>query len=100
MRNLLGLTALLFFGCEAPKPQQSTATHYDVGAIHRAVTTDSAEAQVWFDRGLGLTYGFNHGEAIACFERAAAADPGCAMAYWGKAYALGPNYNDPAPGPE
>ncbi|MHC4409381.1 MAG: tetratricopeptide repeat protein [Planctomycetota bacterium] len=100
MRNLLGLTALLLFGCEAPETRQSTPTHYDVGAIHRAVTTGSAEAQVWFDRGLGLTYGFNHGEAIACFERAAAADPGCAMAYWGKAYSLGPNYNDPAPSPE
>src|SRR5690606_7509593 len=34
-------------------------------------------------------------EAVACFDRAAAADPGCAMAYWGKAYALGCNYNKP-----
>lgn len=68
--------------------------HYDVGVVHREVTTSSPEAQLWFDRGLGLAYGFNHEEAAACFERAAEADPGCAMCHWGKAYVLGPNYNN------
>ena len=34
-------------------------------------------------------------EAAACFERAIEADPGCALAHWGLAYALGPNYNKP-----
>ena len=43
---------------------------------------------------MSLAYGFNHEEAIACFERAAEADPDCAMCDWGKAYALGPNYNN------
>ena len=33
-------------------------------------------------------------------ERAIAADPSCAMAYWGKAYALGPNYNSQVMSPE
>jgi hypothetical protein len=47
----------------------------------------------WFDRGLNWTYGFHHAEAIACFRRAAEADPDCAMAWWGIAYATGPNYN-------
>ena len=69
--------------------------YYDLGAFGRPVTTSSAEAQLWFDRGLAWAYGFNHEEAVACFEAAAAADPGCAMAYWGIAYALGPNYNKP-----
>ena len=68
---------------------------YDLGAYSRKVTTDSAEAQCWFDRGLNWLYGFNHKEAIACFERAAEADPDCAMAHWGHAYAAGPNYNMP-----
>ena len=68
---------------------------YDLGDFHRAVTTGSAAAAIWFDRGLIWTYGFNHEEAVVCFERAAAADPDCAMAYWGIAYALGPNYNKP-----
>ncbi|MBX2884724.1 MAG: hypothetical protein KTR32_32515 [Granulosicoccus sp.] len=40
-------------------------------------------------------YGYNHEEAIVCFERALDLDPGCAMAHWGIAYAVGPNYNKP-----
>ncbi|MFD9462651.1 hypothetical protein [Streptomyces sp. NPDC060027] len=69
--------------------------YYDLGTHGRPVTTSSAEAQLWFDRGLVWSYAFHHEEAVACFEAAAAADPDCAMAYWGIAYALGPNYNKP-----
>ncbi|KUM95730.1 hypothetical protein AQI88_16445 [Streptomyces cellostaticus] len=69
--------------------------YYDLGPYSRPVTTSSPEAQLWFDRGLIWTYAFNHEEAVSCFEAAAAADPGCAMAHWGIAYALGPNYNKP-----
>lgn len=68
---------------------------YDLGRHSRRVTTSSPEAQSWFDRGLIWAYAFNHEEAVRCFERAAAADPDCAMADWGVAYALGPNYNKP-----
>lgn len=74
---------------------QNMTEYYDLGTHHRAVTTNSQEAQTWFDRGLVWCYGFNHEEAAACFERAIAEDPDCAMAYWGLAYALGPNYNKP-----
>ncbi len=73
----------------------SIVEYYDLGGFGRPVTTSSAQAQLWFDRGLAWTYAFNHEEAVACFEAAAAADPGCAMAHWGIAYALGPNYNKP-----
>jgi tetratricopeptide (TPR) repeat protein len=69
--------------------------YFDLGAYGRTVTTSSPEAQTWFDRGLNWTYAYNHGEAIACFQKAAEADPGCAMAWWGIAYAAGPNYNLP-----
>ncbi|MEU0588414.1 hypothetical protein [Streptomyces sp. NPDC006132] len=69
--------------------------YYDLGTHSRPVTTSSTEAQLWFDRGLVWTYAFHHEEAVACFEKAAAADPECAMAHWGIAYALGPNYNKP-----
>ncbi|MGC9438258.1 hypothetical protein [Streptomyces sp. WG5] len=69
--------------------------YYDLGTHGRTVTTSSPEAQRWFDRGLVWTYAFHHEEAVACFETAAAADPDCAMAHWGIAYALGPNYNKP-----
>jgi tetratricopeptide (TPR) repeat protein len=69
--------------------------YFDLGGYGRPVTTDSDRAQTWLDRGLVWAYAFNHEEAAACFERAAEADPGCAMAYWGLAYAVGPNYNKP-----
>ena len=69
--------------------------YYDLGKYSREVTTDSKEAQKWFDRGLIWTYGYNHEEAISCFEKALEADTDCAMAYWGIAYAIGPNYNKP-----
>jgi tetratricopeptide (TPR) repeat protein len=69
--------------------------YFDLGSHTRSVRTTDPEAQRWFDRGLIWCYGFNHEEAVRCFEAAAEADPGCAMAYWGIAYALGPNYNKP-----
>lgn len=68
---------------------------YDLGRYSRKVTTRSDAAQTWFDRGLTWLYGFNHKEAIVCFQHAAEADPACAMAHWGHAYAAGPNYNMP-----
>ena len=71
------------------------SAYYDLGDHGRAVTTASPQAQLWFDRGLAWTWGFNHDEAVACFSHAREADPGCAMAWWGIAHALGPNYNKP-----
>ena len=68
---------------------------YDLGPYSRTVTTRSAQAQRWFDRGLNWCFGYHHEEAIACFENALKADPNCAMAHWGVAYAAGPNYNFP-----
>ncbi|KAK2736736.1 hypothetical protein FQN57_000584 [Myotisia sp. PD_48] len=73
----------------------SPESYYDLGVYHRSVKTSNTDAQTWFNRGLIWTYGFNHEEAATCFERAIQADPDCAMAYWGLAYALGPNYNKP-----
>jgi tetratricopeptide (TPR) repeat protein len=69
--------------------------YFDLGGYTRQVTTTSAGAQAWFTRGLVWAYAFNHEEAAECFGRAAEADPGCVMAHWGLAYALGPNYNKP-----
>lgn len=67
--------------------------YYDLGSYSCAVTTTSKKAQKWFDRGLNWVFGYNHDEAVKCFERAVRHDPGCAMAQWGIAYAVGPNYN-------
>src|SRR5580765_6366481 len=62
---------------------------YDLGPYSRKITTTSADAQRWFDRGLNWCFGYHHEEAVACFEKALAADPSCAMAHWGVGYAAG-----------
>ena len=67
-----------------------------VGNAHHPVSTSSPEAQKFFDQGLRLIYAFNHDEAARSFQRAAELDPKLAIAYWGIAEAVGPNYNDPA----
>lgn len=66
----------------------------------RSVTTDSEEAQEYFNQGLNWMYAFNHDEAIRSFLRAAELDPDCAMAWWGVSICHGPNYNDPIMTPE
>ena len=71
----------------------AASAYFDLGNHHRVITTSSEVAQTWFDRGLIWLYGFNHEEAIVCFENAVAEDPDCAMAHWGIAFAIGPNYN-------
>ncbi|WP_434050668.1 MAG: hypothetical protein RDA78_15175 [Roseibium sp.] len=68
---------------------------FDLGTYSRKITTQSAEAQRQFDKGLIWLYGYNHEAAAVCFEKALASDPDCGMAYWGLAYAIGPNYNKP-----
>ncbi|MDN5872543.1 MAG: tetratricopeptide repeat protein, partial [Nitrococcus sp.] len=69
---------------------------YDnLGTLHYPITTNSAQAQRYFDQGLRLAYAFNHFEAWRAFREAQRLDPGCAMCYWGEAWVLGPNINAP-----
>src|SRR5437660_1762698 len=67
-----------------------------LGDLHHPVSTQNHEAQEFFDQGLRLIYAFNHDEAARSFQRAADLDPKLAIAHWGIAEAVGPNYNDPA----
>ncbi|MDA0832156.1 MAG: hypothetical protein O2955_00310 [Planctomycetota bacterium] len=79
----------------------STAKLYEgFSGYSRKVTTDSEDAQKWFDQGIQLLYGYNHDEAIRSFEKAAELDPSCAMAWWGSAYARGLHINNPEMGEE
>lgn len=66
---------------------------FDLGHYSRKISTRSKEAQAWFDKGLAWCYGYNHDEAVRCFQKAAKSNPKCLMAQWGIAYASGPNYN-------
>src|ERR1700724_2339149 len=67
-----------------------------LGDLHHPVSTKNAQAQEFFDQGLRLIYAFNHAEAARSFQKAAELEPKLAIAYWGIAEAVGPNYNDPA----
>ena len=80
-------------GTVAPEARRFMSDYFDLGTYTRAVTTRSDRAREWVRRGLLWAYAFNHEEAVACFEQAIEADPDSSLAYWGLAYALGPNYN-------
>ncbi len=56
------------------------------------VTNDSAE--IYFQQGINMYYGFHIIEALASFDKAAKFDRNFAMAHWGKALSYGPNIND------
>jgi tetratricopeptide (TPR) repeat protein len=66
-----------------------------LGNFHRAITTSSPQAQLYFDQGMRWLWAFNHDEATRSFARAATIDPACAMCFWGVALTVGPNYNLP-----
>ncbi len=70
-----------------------------LGNLHHPVSTKNAEAQKFFDQGLRFIYAFNHDEAARSFQHAGELDPKLAIAWWGVAEAVGPNYNDPADDP-
>jgi tetratricopeptide (TPR) repeat protein len=84
----LALTAAGFHVFAAKEP-----LYDELGSYSRKVTTNSAEAQRYFDQGLGFLHGFNHRAAIRAFQQAAEFDPECAMAHWGVALACGPHIN-------
>ena len=58
------------------------------------ISTASDSAQVYFNQGLNMYYAFHIIESRASFDKATRFDPNCAMAWWGKALAFGPNIND------
>jgi tetratricopeptide (TPR) repeat protein len=67
----------------------------NLGKYGMKVSTANERAQLFFNQGLNLYYGFNHLEAYRSFKEVARLDPDCAMAYWGQALSLGPNINLP-----
>ncbi len=103
MRNRIAFVMLLSFStftfaqshASEGKPRPVTLMA-GVGTVHHPVSTSNSEAQKFFDQGLRLIYAFNHDEAARSFQHATELDPKLAIAYWGIAEAVGPNYNDPA----
>jgi tetratricopeptide (TPR) repeat protein len=77
--------------------QQIAPLFENLGDLSYPITTKSEKAQTFFNQGLRLTYAFNHAEAHRSYMEASRLDPTSAMTFWGQAYALGPNINDPLP---
>jgi tetratricopeptide (TPR) repeat protein len=103
MKYCLPVVLGLFFCAMVTAQDHSTHTQakpatlmQGYGDLHHPVSTSDAHAQQFFDQGVRQIYAFNHDEAARSFQRAADLDPKLAMAYWGVAEAVGPNYNDPA----
>ena len=99
---LIAAALLLIAACEAPAPRApapagNTPLFETFGDLHRDIGSDVPAAQRYFDQGLRLAYGFNHGAAGRAFAEAARLDPDCAICIWGQALVLGPNVNMPMP---
>src|SRR5262249_5937923 len=101
MRFVLIAAVLLFVplwtvGRDHDEPDAGKAPLFDnLGLHHHPVSTESKDAQRYFDQGLTLCFAFNHPEAIRSFQEAVRLDPRCAMAHWGIAFAYGANINMP-----
>ena len=67
---------------------------FNLGNHTKQISTQSEQAQYWFNYGLNWCYGFNHEEGVKCFLKALEYDPTCVMAHWGVAYGSGPFYNN------
>src|SRR2546427_38814 len=100
MRPLLVLLIVALLDCgnvfaqsaKTPEPPPDLALTA-VGRQHHAISTESGQAQDYFDQGITLLYGFNHEEAARAFRRASELDPSSPMPLCGIAMAVGPNYN-------
>jgi tetratricopeptide (TPR) repeat protein len=62
----------------------------EFGRVHFQ-TSCTPQAQEKFDRGLAMVHSFVYPDSVAAFTEAAAADPQCAIAYWGIAISHRPN---------
>ena len=92
MYSHIGLMLLALTQGPSQKP---VPLYTDLGSHQHKISTSVPKAQQYFDQGLRLVFGFNHGEAIRAFDEAARLDPRCAICYWGAALAYGPHVNAP-----
>jgi len=86
---MIALIALLV------QAQNPVPLYDNLGSHTHPISSTVPRVQQYFDQGLRLSYGFNHGEAIRAFREAARLDSTCAICWWGVAYAYGPNVNMP-----
>ena len=76
-----------------PKGPETLTILPGMGSGGFTIATSNPQAQVWFDYGIKLYHAFYHDEAKVAFDKAAGADPACAMCAWGQALAHGSTMN-------
>lgn len=87
-RALSSLGACILLAGVAQAQEHSPPEHF--GTAH-LVTSCSAETQPQFDRAVAMLHSFFFPETVKAFTAIAAAEPSCAMAYWGIAMSQRPN---------
>lgn len=93
LRDRLRIASL--FATPAHAAMQAPMPLYPgLGGLDFPVTAN-AQARPYFLQGLMFSYGFNHAAAVRSFKEAQRLDPGCALCWWGEAFAYGPNINAP-----
>lgn len=93
--GLAGLVAVASYP-DGENEERLPAPLFDrLGSYERRVSTREPRAQRYFNQGMMFLWGFNHNEAVRSFTAAATVDPKLAMAWWGVAFAHGPNINAP-----
>ena len=60
-----------------------------LGTYEWQISTDSPEAQAFFNQGMQLRWAYNMPESVASMVRARELDPTCAMCFWGEAFSRG-----------
>lgn len=98
--NAISCTPAKFLLTDVDTTKQIAPLFENIGDHSYKVSTVNELAQKFFNQGLRLTYAFNHAEAHRSFMEASRLDSNLAMAYWGQAFVLGPNINDPFPDEE
>lgn len=68
-------------------PRQRAYLMGGAGKVCFPVSSKAAQAQEFFNQGVGQLHGFWYFEAERSFRQVAALDPDCALAYWGMAMA-------------
>ncbi|MDQ1473148.1 MAG: hypothetical protein QOJ99_4628, partial [Bryobacterales bacterium] len=87
---LAAISSALLLAQNGEKP---VALYSGMGRWGHTINTRNPQAQMFFDQGLSLLYGFNRPEAQRSFQKAAELDPQAPMARWGLAMAWGPYIN-------
>ncbi|PWT94756.1 MAG: hypothetical protein C5B52_19330 [Bacteroidetes bacterium] len=92
-RNSISCSVLDSFAPDSSKSAKFISVLPGWGSYSRKISSGVDSTQYYFNQGLNMYYGYHMYEAFYSFKEAARFDSGSAMAYWGQALVLGPNYN-------